>query len=272
VAPSDMHLSVKAGGVLGVVRGPKENGHRPSIDMLFRTASAVHGARVIGIVLSGELDCGTAGVLSIRSRGGIAIAQDPAEAEAPSMPSSAAKVGKADYVASLADIPNLLLRLLQEPLDVSARSEALPSALLSDSSNVKGTAPPLVCPTCQGVLQESETGSYESFRCHVGHVFSLQSVVLEQAESMERALWSAVRSLEESASLSGRLAQRRGGNMRQRFEEKQRDQLRQADVIRNLILHGTQLAQADSAQPWTAPELEEALAAREHGASEKRPD
>jgi two-component system chemotaxis response regulator CheB len=252
VAPPDLHLFVRSGGMLGIARGPRENGHRPSIDMLFRTASAVYGPRVIGVVLSGELDCGTAGVLSIRARGGVAIAQNPTEAEAPSMPQSAAEVGKADYVAPLAEIPALLLRLLDEAVDgvggvAPLHAESPPRPSLGPE------ALSLVCPTCQGALRESDVGGYQSFACHAGHVFSLQSIVMEQAESMERALWSAVRALEESAALSGRLAHRSQGNLKGRFEEKHRDQLQQADVIRGLVLSRPQLSEQDGARPWTGP-------------------
>jgi len=259
-----MHLFVKVGGALGVVRGPKENGHRPSVDMLFRTAAAIHGPRVIGVVLSGELDCGTAGVISIRARGGVAIAQDPGEAFAPSMPESAAKVGKADHIASLADMPGLILRLLEETVEVAPPS-SFSQMLATQRPGLNPKPFPLVCPTCQGALSELDFGSYQSFSCHAGHVFSLQSIVLEQAESLERALWSAVRALEESAALSDRLAQRSHGPMERRFEEKKREQLQQAAVIRELLLHGKRLTQEDGAQPWTESN-------EKPEASERRPD
>jgi two-component system chemotaxis response regulator CheB len=141
---------------------PKENGHRPAADALFRTASSAYGSRVVGVVLSGYQDCGTAGMMSIKACGGISVVQDPDTALVPEMPKSVIARVPVDHVE-------------------------------------------LVCPICQGVLTEAQPGVFQHFRCHVGHAFSLDSLIREQSEEMERALWAAVRSLEEGAALSRRL-------------------------------------------------------------------
>jgi two-component system chemotaxis response regulator CheB len=91
-------------GYLHVVRGPKENGYRPSIDALFRTAAASYGSRTVGVVLTGNSDCGTAGLLSITARGGLAIVQDPREAAVPEMPGSALRHVAVNHITPLADI------------------------------------------------------------------------------------------------------------------------------------------------------------------------
>jgi two-component system chemotaxis response regulator CheB len=245
LAPPDNHLMLRPGFVQ-VVRGPKENGHRPSVDALFRTASIAYGPRVIGVVLTGYLDCGTAGLLSIKSRGGLAIVQDPREAEATSMPRSAIQHAPVDHVVALREIPALLTGLVGEP--PGPWPAHLPRALGEVEGDELGVSADIVCPICQGKLTETQVNGFQIFRCHVGHSFSLESVAAEQAEEVERALWAATRALEESAALSGRLAASATGKMRLRFAEKEQAQSRDAQLIRQILLAGGVLRQADAAQ------------------------
>lgn len=245
LAPPDNHLMLRP-GFLQVVRGPKENGHRPSVDALFRTASTAYGPRVIGVVLTGHLDCGTAGLLSIKSRGGLAIVQNPREAEVVSMPRSAIEHVSVDHVATLQDIPALVTRLVHEP--AASWPPHLPGALAEVEGDEPGVAADLVCPICQGKLTETQINGFQMFHCHVGHSFSLESVAAEQAEEVERALWSASRALEESAALSARLAATAPGNLRQRFAEKEQAQMRDAQLIRQILLAGGVLRRSDADQ------------------------
>lgn len=236
IAPPDNHLMLRP-GYLHVVRGPKENGHRPAVDALFRTAAMVYGPRVIGVVLTGYLDCGTAGMMSIRARGGLTVVQDPRDASVPDMPRSVISHVVVDHVVPLDDIPGLLSRLVGEP--VAIPSAYVPDALLEIEGDEPGVAAPeFVCPICQGKLTESRLDGFERFRCHVGHAFSLGSVAAEQADETERALWAAVRALEESAAVARRLAASATGHMRQKFEEKEETQSQQASMIRRILLGG----------------------------------
>ena len=244
VAPPDNHLMLRP-GYLHVVRGPKENGHRPAVDALFRTAAMVYGPRVIGVVLTGYLDCGTAGMLSIKARGGLAVVQDPRDAIVPDMPRSVIRHVAVDHVAPLRDIPGLLSRLVSEP--PGAAPAHLPGALMELEGDEPGVAAEIVCPSCQGKLTESALNGFQIFHCHVGHAFSLESVAAEQADEIERALWAAVRALEEGAALARRLASGASGHMQQRFEEKEAAQSQQAHVIRNLLLGGAMLSRDDAA-------------------------
>jgi two-component system, chemotaxis family, protein-glutamate methylesterase/glutaminase len=250
VAPPDNQLLVR-NGYVEVVRGPKENGHRPSVDALFRTASAAYGPRVIGVVLTGYLDCGTAGMLSIKARGGLAVAQDPSDAAVSEMPSSAIKHAPVDHVTTLDQLAPLLSSLTRE-----AAGE-WPAHVRSEVLQIEGAEPgspaELVCPACNGKITESELGGFQIFRCHVGHAFSLKSISSAQAEEVERALWAAARALDEGAALSRRLVSSARGEMRQRFLEKAEAQSRQADVIRKIILRGDRLSPEDAPAVDSAP-------------------
>jgi len=232
VAPPDAHLELRDGH-LSVTRGPKENGHRPSIDRLFRTASQAYGPRVIGVILSGSLDCGTAGLISVKARGGQTIVQDPAEAAYPSMPRSAMMHAEPDHVAQLKDIPPLLEKLTRELVSMVERP--VHAGTLQLEGSLPGSPAPLVCPACQGVLTEARVGGFEQFRCHVGHTFSLRSVVEEQGEHVERALWAAARALDESARMTKRLAERSEGHLKSCFWERHLEQAQQSAVIRELL-------------------------------------
>ena len=243
LAPPDNHLTLRPGYVQ-VVRGPKENGHRPSIDALFRTASVAYGPRVIGVVLTGYLDCGTAGLMSIKARGGAAIVQDPGDAEVPAMPTSAVQHVDVDHVVPLREIPALVTRFVNEA--AGPWPEHLPAPLAGIEGDEPGVASDIVCPICHGKLTETERNGFRVFHCHVGHSFSLESVAAEQAEEVERALWSAMRALEESASLSGRLATIGASSVSRRFAEKAQAQLRDADVIRRILLGGGILDRTDA--------------------------
>jgi two-component system chemotaxis response regulator CheB len=242
IAPPDKQLLLRPGRV-DVVRGPRENGHRPAVDALFRTASASYGPRVIGVVLSGYQDCGTAGMMSIKARGGVSVVQSPESAKAPDMPQSVLRRVPVDHIVHPRELASLLVRLASEP----AGPERQPDGVVG---RLEGAAPgdptPVVCPICQGVLTEAHAGAFEHFRCHVGHAFSMESLVREQSESLERALWAAVRVLEESSGLSRRLAFRESGDLHQRFSEKARTQIEQADLIREILLRGGTLTPANA--------------------------
>lgn len=218
VAPTNRHLIVQDGRVRAIV-GPKENGHRPAVDVLFRSAAQAHGNRVIGVVLSGLLDDGTAGLAAIKRAGGIAIVQDPSEAIYPQMPQSAIAHVEVDRVLPLAEIASDVVKLSQESVadqranpmteDRQAQPEvdAFEEATLHNRP-VPGEPSNFTCPECGGTLWELQQENLLRFRCRVGHAFSPESLEAEQAESLEAALWTALRALEESASLSRRLMNR----------------------------------------------------------------
>jgi two-component system chemotaxis response regulator CheB len=241
VAPPDNHMLVRP-GYLAVQRGPKENGARPAVDPLFRSASIAYGPRVVAVVVSGYLDCGTAGLVSVKARGGVAVVQNPDEALVSDMPRSAATQVTVDHVLPLAEIGPMIVRLTREP--AAAVLPRLSAALAEVEGDEPGLRSDVVCPICQGALTEGQLEGVTTFRCHVGHAFSPSALLAEQAESLERALWAAVRALEESARMAKRMARSPSG-IRGRLEEKYQSQMHQADLVRRMLLgHGT-LANTD---------------------------
>ena len=208
VAPPDHHLVVEDRHVRLTV-GPRENGHRPSVDTLFRSAAEAGDGRVIGVVLSGTRDDGTAGLAMIKSRGGGAVVQDPEDALYAGMPASALA-----HVAVDAVVPAERLATAVADM-VSGSHPPKPPAPDPPSTSKDGPRDPLentgvatVCPDCGGVLEERPEAGMAQWRCRVGHRYSPESLADAQAEDVEAALWTAVRVLEDRVGLLSRMADR----------------------------------------------------------------
>lgn len=213
VAPPDHHLLVEHGHVR-VTRGPKEHRFRPAIDPLFRSAARAYGVRVVGVVLSGALDDGAAGLAAIKRYGGTAIVQDPLDAEVPAMPHNAMRAVAVDYVVPMADMAALLVRLSHERVaepreasmeeddktDIEVRIAAGENALAAGVIRL-GAPSPYACPDCHGVLLAVKDGELLRFRCHTGHAFSADSLLEAITAGIEDQLWSSVRALEENERL-----------------------------------------------------------------------
>jgi len=253
VAPPDRHVLV-ADGHVTLSRGPRENGHRPSIDVLFRSAARAAGSRVIGVVLSGTLDDGTAGLVAIRQRGGVSVVQDPDDAAYAGMPLSAVEGDSPDAVLPVEDIPVLLRRLVGSRADQPARpvSElmdvtvdmATPREDALDAER-RGVPSAFACPDCHGVLFEIDEGQLRRFRCRVGHAWSANSLAAQQTAAVEGALWTALRALEEKATLADRMArsaEARGHAMTASTFAEQALEARDAAItLRDLIERSTSL-------------------------------
>jgi two-component system chemotaxis response regulator CheB len=199
VARADRHL-VLTDGVLRVSRGPHENGFRPAIDTMFRSAAVAAGSRVVGVVLSGNLDDGTAGLVAVRRAGGIAVVQDPIDAPFPDMPRNALRGAGADHVVRLDELAPLLVRLTGEPANPRTVAAA-------PGADVGAGYSPFVCPDCGGVL-DVEEDELPSFRCQVGHRWNGKGLAEKQSEQLELALWAALRTLLEHVRLSRALEKR----------------------------------------------------------------
>lgn len=253
VAPPGFHLLVKRGTVR-LLRGPRENGARPAVDPLFRTAAAAYGPRVVGVVLSGTLDDGTAGLQSVKSRGGTALVQDPDEAMYAGMPRSAVEHVEVDGVLPLAEIAMMLVRLANTPVeedqgegDVSDELKPEIDAVEMDPRLVHGDDHPgdpsgYTCPECHGALWEIKEGELVRYRCRVGHAYSVETLLSEQSTAMEAALWTALRALEERASLSRGMAERMDGRghsrLAARYRAEEEETRERAELIRRVLLAG----------------------------------
>jgi len=262
VAPPDLHMVVES-GVVRLSRAASENGFRPSVDVLFRSAARSYGPGVVAVVLTGNLDDGTAGLAAVKRHGGIAVVQDPAEADYPGMPASAVRNVDIDYVLPLSEIPGVVVGLCHRLAAETAAAghaagvagvaggagaggngggvAAMKEQLEHGADREAGSHPSgFTCPLCGGSLWHNEEGNYEHFRCRTGHALSPESLFALQSKSTETALWEALRALEENASLAGRLARQAKGGPHQadqeRFRLRQRAAERYAEELRRILM------------------------------------
>ena len=249
VAPPDCHLLVKP-GYIRLVRGPKENNCRPAVDPLFRTAARAYGNRAVGVILSGMLDDGTAGLMDVKHNGGVAIVQDPQEASFSGMPRSAIENVEVDYILPISSIASVLVQLADEPVK---RATAMPheSEIEPDIVELSGGAlrergkpwspSNFTCPECGGTLFQLQERDLLQYRCRVGHAFSSGTLMAHQSVVLEEALWAAIRSLEERGDLMHQMATKaREGNRlisAKRYEEMSLEALQRADLIVMFIGH-----------------------------------
>jgi two-component system chemotaxis response regulator CheB len=219
VAPADHHMLLER-GYIRVTKGPKENRFRPAIDPLFRSAAYVYGPRVIGVVLTGALDDGTAGLWTIKLRGGTAVVQEPSEALINAMPLNALSNVDVDHKLPVAEIGALLGRLVEQPAPVErkipqeeqrkTRHEiriAEEADGLEENVMQFGELSPFTCPECRGVLTELREGRILRYRCHTGHAFSANTLLESANDQVEDRLWDAVRALDEMVMLLNRMGE-----------------------------------------------------------------
>jgi two-component system chemotaxis response regulator CheB len=264
VATPGRHLLIHDGHIL-LRRGPRENMARPAIDPLFRTAAASFGGRVIGVVLSGALNDGTAGLGAIKRCGGLAVVQDPADASVPSMPQSALRRISIDHVASAGDMGGLLDRLSRGPagpspeIPTDIRLEATLAAQEKGTMELEeklGELSPFTCPECNGTLWQINDSSMLRFRCHVGHAFTAEAVLSGRAAEVDKMLEGLVRSHQERAALVRRMAEQERSLQNERlarmFDDRANEYEEDAEVVRRLVQHGrldeTGLASVDESE------------------------
>ena len=257
VARPDHHLFIE-GGRVRVQRGPRENRHRPAIDPLFRTAAREYGPRVIGIVLSGMQDDGSAGLYAIKQRGGIAMVQDPGDTIWGEMPRHALTYANPQYVLRSRGIAASLVELVQAGNSTMARNAKTktkksngnrtkvtsanigqPGANLEVAHTSEGEGKPSVfaCPECHGVLWELKDKGMVRFRCRVGHSYGAESLSKELSMASETALWAAVRALEEKAAMQRRTAHGMDKKMSGRLLDQSAADAANARLIRDMIFH-----------------------------------
>jgi two-component system, chemotaxis family, protein-glutamate methylesterase/glutaminase len=252
VAPPDRHLLVRAGRCV-VARGPREHGHRPAVDPLFRSAALEFGPRTVAVVLSGALSDGSVGAAAVASQGGTVIVQDPDEADFPSMPAMAITRDHPDCVMPVDEIAAAIVETVRNlPQAVQVRDNGRNEMILEtsyatlDRDAVERAAPPgrpsaFACPACGGVLWEvDDSDDLPRYRCRVGHAYTSEAVLDDEAAQVDRALWAAFRALHERAHLSARsarrLRERNAKSAAARFEKLAHEALGQAELIRTVLL------------------------------------
>lgn len=215
VGVADRHIMLEPAGIR-VTRGPKECRARPAIDVLFRSAAQAYGARVIGVILSGALDDGTAGLWAVKDRGGMAMVQTPSDAMHASMPESAIEHVTVDFVGSLESLAKEIARCVGTPVAshaipvaeglaienlISASGDGLAAGVMGLGKVSRDT-----CPDCHGVLVQIEEGSVTRFRCHTGHAFSIKTLIAEINAAIDSGLWNTLRAIEERVMLLRQIA------------------------------------------------------------------
>jgi two-component system chemotaxis response regulator CheB len=255
VAPPDRHLLV-VGQQMRLTGGPRENGHRPAIDPLFRSAARSYGRRVVAIVLSGNLDDGAAGSRLVKERGGMVLVQDPEDALYPDMPASAAAVTDVDALVPVADMAGRICAALEEPLPATEEDEEVSreerdeeEELAAAELALDGQPTELSCPECGGPLWERSEGPLVRFACRVGHVFSPESLIEQHGKELERALWAAQRNLEERSDLYRRMARRARGKsvLQKRFTDRSESAERHAAAVQEAIVKLTSTGELEDA-------------------------
>lgn len=222
VAPPDHHLLVQQNGgqrCVALSRGPRENHARPAIDPLFRTAAAAYGARAIGVILTGRMDDGTAGLFAIKACGGQAIVQLPEDAVAPEMPASAIENVDVDRVLQLEEIGAALVQMVAMAAVATGAAVAPPEWVQLENQFVStgghmdklaqiASPSTFTCPECHGSLWEVHSSGPKRYRCHTGHSLTERSLAALQGKLVEDALWSAIRALHEKEKLAREMAER----------------------------------------------------------------
>ncbi len=242
VAPADHHLLVRR-DVVELNRGPKENGARPAVDPMFRSLARAWGPHAVAVVLSGALDDGASGALTIAEQGGTVIVQDPDDALVPGMPASAISATVPDHVAPLDEIAAILVDVVTGSAEQREEESAMSSELddMEESRHrPDGPATGFTCPECSGAIWELREGELTRYRCRIGHTYSEDAFIEAQGASVEAALWTALEALEERSELLRRIADRTTSMPRteRRLREGAREAGDRAEIIRRALAGG----------------------------------
>ena len=246
VAPSGHHMMVGKRQIM-ITKGAHENRSRPGIDPLFRSAAVSHGNDVIGVLLSGYLDDGTAGLAAIKACGGTCVVQDPADAAYPDMPQNALNRVTVDHTLPLAEMGALLSTLVLRPRrkrtpcppEIAIEAK-IAERVLSDLQSVDalGSQVPFNCPGCGGVLWKVRKDTSLRYRCHTGHSYTAPVLLAEQTAKIEETLWVALRMFEERRNLLLTMSVSRGAAGGRSASERAAESEVHINRIRAILLSG----------------------------------
>lgn len=224
VAPPNRHLLIEEGRIR-LWHGARENRARPAIDPLFRSAGVARGARVVAGILSGLLDDGASGLLSVKRCGGLAFVQSPSDAVESEMPERAAEV-LGDNLDGALSAEQLGLRMVdlmgtsappspRVPDDVKLEMDMLLGGVSAlEVLSQQGPPLPLSCPECGGPLWSLRDGRLQRYRCHTGHTYGVDSLLSGQGNQIEQALWAAIKGLEQRGQMLTNLSKDEGVSRR----------------------------------------------------------
>ena len=247
VAPPNRHLLVGPHDVR-VVFGPRENRSRPAIDPLFRTAAMHHRTRVIGVILTGLLGDGAAGLHAVAGCGGLAVVQAPDDAPHPEMPRRALERVPGARTPTLAEMGAVLDRLSREPAPPAPEAPATlaievrlteRAMWIDEKDQMPGNPTSFTCPECDGAIKEIMDEGGRRYRCRVGHAYSPDDLLAEKTHALEETLWVAMQTLVERADMLATLArddrsrgwtQTAGG-----YEARARETREHVDRLRDLL-------------------------------------
>jgi two-component system, chemotaxis family, protein-glutamate methylesterase/glutaminase len=249
IAAIDQHLVVKPGTMV-LTKGPAENRWRPSIDVLFRSAAVAYSERVIGIVLTGLLDDGTAGMQAIKRCGGTSMVQDPQEAMYPDMPQSVLENTMVDFVLPVAAMSEAIQQTIATkqidhiavPPELKAEV-ALVEKTVTEIAEIQNLGEQTVytCPDCGGSLWELKDGDHTRYRCHVGHAYSQKDLLHEQVHSINASLWTALRLMEQRRNLLNKMSKEEAEKGLHSLVKMHTERVRELEVhisnLKELIFH-----------------------------------
>lgn len=243
VAPPDCHVQL-SDGTAQAIAGPKENGHRPAIDPLFRSAAHAFGPRAVGVILSGTLDDGTLGLRAVKAHGGVGLVQDPDSALHAGMPRSAIAHADPDRIGTPAQLAEWIVELANDDVEnrdlegaVTAMDHEQEVAKQTDEHPRPGTTTGFTCPECGGAIWREDEANVVAFRCRVGHKYTAETFALEQGRTVEAAVWASLRLIEERVLLMRQLAERFADQPRTRknFEQKADELEKHAVALRTIV-------------------------------------
>lgn len=255
LAPPRRHLLVTGDLGLELGHGPRENNARPAIDPMFRSVALCCGSRGIGVVLSGMLSDGAAGLLAFKQSGGLTVVQEPSDAAFSEMPTHAVQQTQPDHVVALDAMPALLKKLVRQPagdsIPVAERLRFEVEIARNGHSNMTGMdrigrRSVLACPDCHSLMWEIDEGELVRYRCHVGHAYTAESMKHAIDENLSKALGSALRALDERVAIGEKLRDKAIESRRTRsvaWWQQRIDETRcEAEIIRQSILQMEQVA------------------------------
>lgn len=254
IARPDHHMLLENSHVRAT-RGPKENRFRPAVDPLFRSAAYNYGPRVVGVIASGALDDGTSGLWTVKHRGGVAIVQDPSDAEINSMPDNAMREVAVDYVLPASQMAEVLVQITSQDIpelgegmmhnEIEDKRTEIEIKIAAEANALKlgiinwGDLTPFTCPECSGVLTRIKDGDRPRFRCHTGHAFSADSLLAALTENIEESLWKTIRGIDESIMLLNHLgdhfAEANEGALAAKFFRKAKAAEQRNSLIRDAV-------------------------------------